>query len=306
MLGDCQATLMFLKIMDLNKIHLVSCLSMLDENMLKEIVPKIGDRAKLKSNINDWRKILDMTNDKVNFLNISNDYPQDLNISITPPLTIPEFEENILTTNTDNESVVLDSETSTHSSIDSKTDEGLPLLDYLKKNSEGRAILASNKTTLDNAARRKLCSIIVRMELQDDPEKQFKTPRLLSLSQEIVKIFPGEHISTYFIPYINYGPMLKKSAKGILLDCFNNRRREYKKVGLIANSPKHTDHSLPKSALLLASTQPVVYTDSENVDESLSWLHNSSDPWDLVVKHWSITRATRLKKFWTQILKRYP
>jgi len=78
-------------------------------------------------------------------------------------------------------------------------------LDYLKKNSEGRAILASNKTTLDNAARRKLCNIIVRRELQDDPEKHFKSPRLLSLSREIVNIFPGEHISTYFIPYINYG-----------------------------------------------------------------------------------------------------
>lgn len=54
--------------------------------------------------------------------------------------------------------------------------------------------------------------------------------------------------------------MLKKSAKGKLLDCFNNRRREYKKAGLIVNSPKHTDHSPPTSALLLASTQPVVYT----------------------------------------------
>lgn len=41
---------------------------MLDEDMIKEIVPKVGDRAKLKSNINDWRKILDITNNKVNFL----------------------------------------------------------------------------------------------------------------------------------------------------------------------------------------------------------------------------------------------
>jgi hypothetical protein len=36
--------------------------------MIKEIVPKIGDRAKLISNLNDWRKILDMTNNKVHFL----------------------------------------------------------------------------------------------------------------------------------------------------------------------------------------------------------------------------------------------
>ncbi|XP_025420259.1 uncharacterized protein LOC112690458 [Sipha flava] len=111
----------------------ISCFSMLDNNMIKEIVPKIGDRAKLISNLNDWRKILDMTNNKVHFLDISNDYPQELSISIPPPLTTPEPEENFLTPNTDTESVVLGSETSTHSSIDSKTDEGVPLLDYLKK-----------------------------------------------------------------------------------------------------------------------------------------------------------------------------
>lgn len=43
----------------------ISCLSLIDDNMLKEIIPKIGNRAKLKSNINEWRHVLDMTNNKV-------------------------------------------------------------------------------------------------------------------------------------------------------------------------------------------------------------------------------------------------
>lgn len=81
-------------------------------------------------------------------------------------------------------------------------------MNFLKKNTEGRAILASYKTILDNSARRKLCNIIVRRELEDNPEKQVKTQRLLSLSQKIVDIFPGKHISTYFIPYINYGKII--------------------------------------------------------------------------------------------------
>lgn len=38
-------------------------------------------------------------------------------------MTIPKLEENILTPNTDTESVDVVSESSTHSSIDSKTDE---------------------------------------------------------------------------------------------------------------------------------------------------------------------------------------
>lgn len=31
------------------------------------------------------------------------------------------------------------------------------------------------------------------------------------------------------------------------------------------------------------------------VDDQLNWLHNSSDPWDMVEKYWTITRSNRLK-----------
>lgn len=81
------------------------------------------------------------------------------------------------------------------------------MLNYLKKTTEGKALLSIYKKSglLDNSSRRKLCQLIVRKELQDDPDKSIKTPRLLSLSQEIVQVFPKEHISTYFIPYMNYG-----------------------------------------------------------------------------------------------------
>jgi len=58
---------------------------------------------------------------------------------------------------------------------------------------------------LDNTGRRKLCNIIVRKELQENPEININSQKLLSLSEEITQIFPKEHISTYFIPYMNYG-----------------------------------------------------------------------------------------------------
>lgn len=75
------------------------------------------------------------------------------------------------------------------------------------KNTEGKALLSiyTKLGLLDNSGRRKLCQLIVRKELQDDPDKSIKTERLLALSQEIVEVFPKEHISTYFISYVNYG-----------------------------------------------------------------------------------------------------
>lgn len=81
------------------------------------------------------------------------------------------------------------------------------MLDYLHSNTEGKALLATyNKdSVLDNSGRRKLCNLIVRRELQDDLDKSIKTQRLLLLAKEITEVFPKEHISTYFIPYMNYG-----------------------------------------------------------------------------------------------------
>jgi len=33
---------------------------------------------------------------------------------------------------------------------------------------------------------------------------------------------------------------IKKTAKGKLLDCFNNRKREYKKARIITSTPRHS------------------------------------------------------------------
>jgi len=42
----------------------ISCLSMLSEEMIKEIVPKVGDRAKLITNLGEWRKLLELANNR--------------------------------------------------------------------------------------------------------------------------------------------------------------------------------------------------------------------------------------------------
>jgi hypothetical protein len=79
----------------------------------------------------------------------------------------------------------------------------------LKNSNEGKAILFKYKESglLDNFGRRQLCNLIVRKELESEPEKIVTSQKLLLLSQEITNIFPKEHISTYFIPYMNYGKL---------------------------------------------------------------------------------------------------
>lgn len=65
---------------------------------------------------------------------------------------------------------------------------------------------------LNNPERRNLCIKIVQKELQEKPEKIIKAHKLLSLSEEITEVFPNEHVSTYFISYMNYGKYIMYST----------------------------------------------------------------------------------------------
>lgn len=46
----------------------ITCLNILSEEMMKELVPKIGHRAKLKANIDEWKKVLDLTSSQITIM----------------------------------------------------------------------------------------------------------------------------------------------------------------------------------------------------------------------------------------------
>lgn len=153
---------------------------------------------------------------------------------------------------------------------------------------------------LDSSARRRLCNIIINNELKDNVQKRVPTSRLHDLAYQITTVFPKEHIATYFIPYISFGPGLKRAAKGKLLDCLYNRRRDYRRSGLIDSSRYSTSSSSSTCSSPIYFPEALRSLNVEHnltvIDDNLNWLRNSSDPWDLVEKNWAITATTRLKK----------
>jgi len=137
--------------------------------------------------------------------------------------------------------------------------------------------------------------LIINKELRDDVNKRVPSSRLHELAYQITSVFSKEHTSVYFIPYISYGPGLKRAAKGKLLDCLNNRRRDYRKSGIInvsrrssTSSPTDLSSGLQRFAI---NVNPLI-----DVEENLKWLRNSSDPWKLVEENWNITVHVRLNK----------
>jgi len=182
------------------------------------------------------------------------------------------------------------------------------ILELLKTTNEGKSLLSTfhKSGLLDSAGRRRLCHLIINKELRDDVQRRIPSSRLHNLAYQITKVFQNERASTYFIPYISYGPGLKRAAKGKLLDCLNNRRREYRKSGLINSSRRSSTssessfNSIPLPEGLLQTTEEEGNYIESVVEENLNWLRNSSDPWDLVEINWNLTSSFRLKRLMSQ------
>lgn len=120
------------------------------------------------------------------------------------------------------------------------------------------------------------------------------------LASEVPQVFKKECSSVYFTPYFNIAPSEKSAAKGKLIDCFRQRRREFAKSGLIS-----TQRKFPTSRS--SSTQSRVswaelfceleVAQTVNVEEALLWLKDNCDPWSTVDLYWYETAKTRLTNF---------
>uniref|UniRef100_A0A2S2RA27 SAM domain-containing protein n=1 Tax=Sipha flava TaxID=143950 RepID=A0A2S2RA27_9HEMI len=306
-------------------------LPLLKEEMIKELIPSVGHRARFVSNLDDWRVIVSampntsnesntiinsqtsssssttsstiVLRDDCSFqtLNLNSDLSQILSTQSV------QAEDNKLKPFTNylqlNELPAKENISSEGASTDvSKAHpSNSELLDLLNSVNEGRALLATylQSGLLDSIGRKRLCNIIINKKLQDYVNRRVSSSRLHELAFQIITIFPREHSATYFIPYISYGPGLKRSAKGKLLDCLYNRKRDYRKSGLI-NSSRRSSTSSSSSGYTSPITVRLLNEKEENnaitVEENLKWLRNSSDPWDLVEKYWIATTNTRLKK----------
>lgn len=177
------------------------------------------------------------------------------------------------------------------------------LYNILSACNEGKSLLLrfQENGLLNNASRRKLCNIVIDNELKNDPNRKIKSSRLYQLAYDVPRVFKKENSSVYFIPFMSFNPGQKTSAKGKLLDCYRQRRREFIKSGVIAESSKRGPASTSGAGLpcpnFSSSVQDAIdqlNECTEDVDEKLLWLKNCCDPWVTVELYWEVTAKKRL------------
>lgn len=123
----------------------------------------------------------------------------------------------------------------------------------LKSANDSKALLATylQSGLLNSIGQKRLCNININKELKYDIHCKVPSSRLQDMAFQTTTIYNKEHTATYFIPYISYGPGLKRAAKGKFLDCLYNKRRDYRKSRLISPSRHSSTSSGHSSPIML-------------------------------------------------------
>ncbi|CAH0721225.1 unnamed protein product, partial [Brenthis ino] len=314
-----------------NKIN-IDCLHLLDVQMIKELFPVIGDRAIFTKNLENWVKLAQsQQTDKENLL-LDLDTTREVNIDVLSDKHRDPFSSisNIEMFQLDNENKTCESIVLTSSPIASTSkDDSLwdlqnsctiestvnhrtevfqskKLLDILQSSVDGRLLLSLHQEDglLNSSSRRKLCNIIIKYLLGDDPKMAtIPSAILCDMAFQIKEIFKKENISTYFIPYINNKKLnIKRCAKGKLYDCLHNRKREYRLAQKkLSSSFTSTD---------AASNEGGKRVETLDVSDDVAWIKSSTEPWKILELKWKNTinfRQEEAKKLTiSQYMALYP
>ncbi|KAL4718748.1 hypothetical protein ACJJTC_001599 [Scirpophaga incertulas] len=265
-------------------------LQILSAEDIKELIPVIGHRAKLTSQIAMLKNIITDAYSSSTTMYEVDTSSMDLSTSIldTSNLGLESDME---------QQESLETEDSKRAAADCSTNEGKGLL--LRYEASG---------LLDNASRRRLCSLIINNELKDNPDQKITSSRFYHLSHEITNIFKKERAAVYFIPFTKFSPTQKISAKGKLLDCFRQKRRDFIKTGIIktkerlSSSVSSNESGSPHPGTSSSVQEAELLQDNEEISEKLLWLKNCCDPWEIVEKYWAITTKSRLRLLQSQNL----
>ncbi|KAL4719141.1 hypothetical protein ACJJTC_006173 [Scirpophaga incertulas] len=156
-------------------------LQMLSENDVKELIPIIGHRAKLNSQIKMMKSITVLSQDAITLELLSNNQPAQPS---DPFEQIQSLNQDCESTQQPEENLSEELDTTIF------RDTNCELYKILISCNEGKSLLLKHKDgLLCNADRRRLCNIIISNELKNDPDKKISSTRLYAIAYQIQKFF---------------------------------------------------------------------------------------------------------------------
>jgi hypothetical protein len=167
------------------------------------------------------------------------------------------------------------------------------LENVLRKSLEASSLLLYKGGTLDgDAARNLLVSIIATEILNEHTNSPIVGSIYFKWANLIKELFPGERITTYYIPACTTASGANLQAGGKLVAKVLNKRRRLQQLGALTTKRKRSRNE--SFDVTSPSTRPKpdsieIETLFEDVEDDLQWLRNSSEPWSLVEMKWTRT-----------------
>ncbi|CAI6370794.1 unnamed protein product [Macrosiphum euphorbiae] len=280
----------------------------LTEDMIKELIPKIGKRAKFVQKLEQFkRKSLEVFQENnVQPLILppvdTNESDKCKNIQISD-IEVFEFEDiptpdNLYTQDLFQDKTLYRPGTSAiiDNDITSEVNEELRCKssfytveesaskDYIKKilnnYSDGNLVIKYYESvgSLNQSMRNTLASVIIKHEIQHNTK--IDKIKFLFLSNGIHNLFSNENKETYFTPYYKEGHNVTP-MRGKLYDKYCNLKKEIKKTN---------DQSIDIPTNSISDDNSINLKDSDYEDKLL-WLKNNTEP------------IQTLQKFWIEIME---
>ncbi|KAF0704273.1 Uncharacterized protein FWK35_00030375, partial [Aphis craccivora] len=125
------------------------------------------------------------------------------------------------------------------------SEKGNIIKEILGKYQDGMMVLSSYKAKgiLNSSTRNSLTSVLIKHELQTEPNHQISKSTFLLLAEGIEIIFPTESKDTYYTPYCRTG-QIKIPVRGKLYDKYCNLKKEIKKIGAPAATVTCVDDTI--------------------------------------------------------------
>ncbi|XP_025829754.1 uncharacterized protein LOC112904301 isoform X1 [Agrilus planipennis] len=288
----------------------------LNEEIVKELIPKIGPRLKFLKNLRLYKDIKDIP------VITEEDISETLSSSIASSATEEhEADLDIVTVkcNTENvEAIHLGSKENdnlgkiSEAFLASSSPVGftafygdnelstclrksfnLNLYKFLNGTNSGKYVLSTYKreNKLTSKARNMLVDILIN-GLMTECNGRLLPIDFQNLANKISSLFPTEDPQVYYIPRVRKQESMKLkpiNAKGKLVDKYRNLNRLFKAEKVAEETEVHKQKSSS--------------TITGEMEESAKWLKHFMEPWDAVIKHWNTSFALRRNTSVTTVTK---
>lgn len=150
-----------------------------------------------------------------------------------------------------------------------------------------------------------MAAVIAKVILTENKDSPITGAVYYKWVNRIKELFPGERTTTYYIPACTTANGIVLQAKGKLVHQVLNKRKRLQNLGALPKGKGKRSREQSPTCSLSSNPSPrplpSIFSNeefTENIEDDIHWLENSSEPWNIVEEKWEKTYKARTRIFY--------